>query len=224
MCPGLSAHLSDPQVLFAKRVQDTWLPGCPKDHIRRYCLFHHRSTISCVDNLCLSLNPPSKKDAVTLYSADKDTEALPGQAYPPSPQPQVAQPSLPRPCLHVPLLAARSFCNDKMPVVKGPSFQQSKRRAFGHALNQAGLGHTWPFWGHLFMNPGQAIWLHVLRYCSVWLDGPSVRGQIVLTYCWWGGKGEGHREIRQRDRDEGRERQRQRQREGMFTLPQQDMK
>ena len=37
------------------------------------------SPISCVDNLYLSLNPPSKKGAVAASSADEDTGALPGE-------------------------------------------------------------------------------------------------------------------------------------------------
>ena len=39
------------------------------------------SPISCVDNLYLSLNPPSKKGAVAASSADEDTEALPGELH-----------------------------------------------------------------------------------------------------------------------------------------------
>ena len=61
------------------------------------------------------------------------------------------------------------------------------------------------------MNPGQAIWLHVLRYCLMWPDGPSARGQIVLTYCWWR-KGKRERET-ERQRDRGRETKRDRNRD-----------
>ena len=65
------------------------------------------------------------------------------------------------------------------------------------------------------MYPGQAIWLHVLRYCLMWLDGPSARGQIVLTYCWWR-KGKRDRKTeRRRERD--KERQKQRRRDGEYA-------
>ena len=40
----------------------------------------------------------------------------------------------------------------------------------------------------------------------MWLNGPSARGQIVLTYCWWR-KGK-----RDRKRDRGRETKRDRNR------------
>ena len=55
------------------------------------------------------------------------------------------------------------------------------------------------------------------------LDGPSVRGQIVLTYCWWGRR---RREIkrerkteteRERERERQRERDRETEREGICT-------
>lgn len=48
----------------------------------------------------------------------------------------------------------------------------------------------------------------MLKYLLMLPDGPSARGQIVLTYCWWevGWKGErGERKVeRNRERHRGR--------------------